>query len=698
MEAIRPSRAPASGGRVAPRVAPSKTVAGPAPGLLRLQRTAGNRAVSELLNVQRDVDPPPPLPPELSLRQQLAEAKARLAKGDLDAPAFEQYRASTAGTVADVVTLLWQNELYLVDVDPAGAGLDKKDAKALTEFKALLNARVQKALDAKLAELTKDVPKSTAKIADQVEAILKEAPMWGEGSVADRLFVEWVGPGPIGRGSPSGASPLWAALRQVGGASVQSKRKDKLSKASVAALDATELSAVKGLLDPSTTWVVTPEETADLTDRAAAALGRPVAHADPAWQQLRNRMPTLILAAETDIINATVPQSKKNPLVPVSWANFRNRYVATLTKPMWRFYRDNIVDAEILGEKVTASTDSSGLHRDVAAVIPLVELSAMRLGNFATKADLVAANQRPGSEFRFEAMSHPDWMGHARHLSFHGTGRAMDFRAGKNPDLGGPTHELVSILGGGELSELSAGSTAQRQDLQTVATHNADVVRLRAELVTKRAASTDDQEKAQLQSDIDRIDAHLRDEVQTDATTMRVRGRATDTHATVKSIETNFLTAWTEITLTRDLLGDDLATLVSEKVDAAATTAQNAFDTAKAAQEALDKARKEKKPENPALRAKAADLGVLAARLGRIKEVQTLLANPKAKVDDTNQKKMLDKAEALSQSGLTDMSSWMIEAFAERGWQWGMWSGFADAMHFDYMGPVADVRADAQYL
>ncbi|HEX6673638.1 MAG TPA: hypothetical protein VF486_01220 [Actinomycetes bacterium] len=42
------------------------------------------------------------------------------------------------------------------------------------------------------------------------------------------------------------------------------------------------------------------------------------------------------------------------------------------------------------------------------------------------------------------------------------------------------------------------------------------------------------------------------------------------------------------------------------------------------------------------------------------------------------------------------MPPWMVQAFAERGWQWGMWSGFADAMHFD--GPVADVRSDAQYL
>ena len=56
---------------------------------------------------------------------------------------------------------------------------------------------------------------------------------------------------------------------------------------------------------------------------------------------------------------------------------------------------------------------------------------------------------------------------------------------------------------------------------------------------------------------------------------------------------------------------------------------------------------------------------------------------------------MLKKVEEL-ESGITDMPSWMVEAFAER-LAVGMWSGFADAMHFDYMGPVADVRSEAQY-
>jgi hypothetical protein len=650
--------------------------ASPAAQLLWLQASAGNQAVTGLLGVQRDPDPTP----EPTVAERIAEARGLVTKGEIDAPAFEHYRTASAGTVAEVVGLLWLDELALVEVDPAGAGIVKKaDKKLVTDFKALLQARVGKALSAKFRELAKQVGTSGSKIGDQVEAILKASPSWAEGTVADRLFVEWVGPVPVGDRSPAGAQDFWGVLRRAGASSVDSKRAARLSKAAVKGLDAAEVNAVKTLLDPSPTWVVTPEDTADLTDKVATALGRPPARTGAPWKELRDRMSTLILVAESDIINATIPQSKRKPLVPESWATFRNRYVATLTKPMWTFHRDNIVDAEILGEKVKASTDSSGVHKDVAAVLPLLEQSAMRLGGFATKADLIKAKQRPGSEFRFEAMSHPEWMGRARHLSFHGTGRAMDFRSETNPAFGGPTHQLVSILGEGELSELSAGSTPQRQDLQKVATHNADVVRLRGELKARLAAATDDQEKARLQGDIERIDAHLRDSVQTDRTTVRVRDRATETHQQVKAIEAKFLATWATISLMREFpLGEDLAaSIIGDKVDAAADAAKQALDNA--------------------VKAKSPDVGTLQARLRRIEEVRTLLNNPRASIGDTNRRKMLANVEKLSASGITDMPSWMVEAFAERGWQWGMWSGFADAMHFDYMGPVADVRSEAQY-
>jgi hypothetical protein len=98
-----------------------------------------------------------------------------------------------------------------------------------------------------------------------------------------------------------------------------------------------------------------------------------------------------------------------------------------------------------------------------------------------------------------------------------------------------------------------------------------------------------------------------------------------------------------------------------------------------------------------AQKAESPDVKQIEDRIKRIDEVRTLLKNPAASIRETNQKAMLKKVDELSKSGLTDMPSWMVQAFAERGWQWGMWEDFADAMHFDYMGPVADVRSDARY-
>jgi hypothetical protein len=693
MNLSRRAREPAVAGRDGRAPVRPATPAVPGARLLGLQASAGNLAVTGLLGVHRQPDPAPdPAPePEIPIAERVADAKELVTKGDIDAPAFAKYRASTTGTVADVVQRLWRDDLYLVDVDLNGVGIAKKaDRKLVQDLKALVQARVAKTLTAKLVDLRKQIATSGPKISDQIDSILKEAPMWAEGPVAntvfaDRLYDLWVGPVPIGNNPPAGARDLWSALQNAAVTSVRGKRKERMAPAAVKALDATEVGAVKTLLDPSTTWVVTPADTDDLTDKVAAALSRPTNHADTAWKELRGRMSTLIHAAETEVVNATIPQSS-NKLKPESWATFRDRYVATTTKPIWTYHRDNIVDAEILGVKYSKSVAGQGMHKDVVAALPLLEQSAMRLGGFKTKADLLKANQRPGSEFRFEAMSHPPWMSRARHLSFHGTGRAMDFRAYTNPDFGGATHQLVSILGGGELSELSAGSTTQRAELQKVATHNADVTRMRNDLQAQLATETDAQKRTQLESDIKRLDDHLRDSVLDDPPTTtpaneltkRVRGRARETHAKVKEIEARFQSTWAAINLMRAMPFVDesmIVAMIGQQVDDAANEAKRALEAAK--------------------QAKSPDVATLQRRVARIEEVQKLLNDPKQAAGRTE---MLAKTESLSRSGITDMPSWMIEAFAERGWQWGMWGGFADAMHFDYMGPVADVRPEAQYL
>ena len=126
-----------------------------------------------------------------------------------------------------------------------GAGIAKRaDKKLVTDFKAVLQARVGKALSAKFRDLIKQVGTSGAKIGDQVEAILKDSPSWAEGTVADRLFAEWVGPAPVGGHSPTGAQDLWAALRRAGGSSVASKRPVACPRPRSRAWTATELNAV----------------------------------------------------------------------------------------------------------------------------------------------------------------------------------------------------------------------------------------------------------------------------------------------------------------------------------------------------------------------------------------------------------------------------------------------------------------------
>lgn len=687
----RRAREPAAPNRDGRPSARTATTATPAARLLGLQASAGNWAVAGLLGVHRQPDPAPdPAPAEIPIPERVADAKALVTKGDIDAPAFEKYRVSTTGTVADVVQKLWWDDLYLVDVDPNGVGIAKKaDQKLVKDLKTLVQARVAKALSTKLADLRKQLATSGPTISDQIDEILKEAPMWAEGPVAntvfaDRLYRLWVGPVPIGNNPPAGARELWSSLQSAAVSSVRRKREERMAPAAVKALDATEVGAVRTLLDQSTTWVVTPADTDGLTDKVAAALNRPTSHADTAWKELRGKMSALIFAAETEAINATIPQSS-NKLKPESWAEYRDRYVATTTKPIWTYYRDNIVDAEILGVKYSKSVAGQGMHKDVAAALPLLEQSAMRLGGFATKGDLLKANQRPGTEWRFEAMSHPPWMSQARHLSFHGTGRAMDFRSLTNPDFRGATHQLVSILGGGELSELSAGSTTQRVELQQVATHNADVIRMRDDLRARLATETDVQKRTQLESDIKRLDDHLRDSVDDTLTntpanelTKRVRDRATKTHAKVKEIEARFQSTWAAINLMRDMPFVDegmIVAMIGQQVDEAADDAKRALEAAK--------------------QAKSPDVATLQRRVARIEEVRTLLNDPKQAAGRTA---MLAKVESLSRSGITDMPAWMVQAFAERGWQWGMWGGFADAMHFDYMGPVADVRPEAQYL
>lgn len=639
--------------------------------ILSLQRDAGNQAVADTIE---------------AVSARLKDAKTSLDRGEMDDAAWDVYREN-GSSIHAIAERLWLDQLGLADIDPADASLSRADHAAIKSLQAALSGRVQKALATKFSALTHALPKSADKIKDQVDAVMAASPMWSEGTIADKLWEQWVGPFSIGSPAPSGATDFWTALRNAAAPAVKSKRDTDLSKDAVKDLDATEITAVEAVLDPSSQWVVTPEDTDRLTDQVAGTLGRAVGHQDPAWIELRGRMSRLILVAETNIINRTIPDARKVNVWPARWAEFRNRYVATITKPMWTYYRDNIISAVVLGTPVKATEESSGVHRDVAAVLPQVEQSMMRLGGFASVDDLRHAQAKreapadikhgknpitlPGSEFRFEAVAQYEWMSRSRHLSFHGTGRAIDFRAATNPAIQGELHELISVLGGAELSEMPAASFQQRGELADWAARLQKLIKMRADLQETLTTTTDPDQKAELTAKIERISKVLADGPQTNADARRVVDRVTESYHKIESIEEQFRDTWASFKALHNLMqmvgqeGPSLAQMLQGKVNAAAEAAQAELEQAKLH--------------------KAPNIGTLEQRIGRIRALQAKLANPSAAAA------LVKGAESAAHSGLTDLPLWFVQAFTEQGWQWGEWQGFSDAMHFDYMGPVSDV-------
>jgi hypothetical protein len=668
--------------------------------------------------VQRQVSgDQPAADPAEPLTERLARATRALKAPDFEDAIWERYHTSSAGATEEVVDGLWRGELSLGDVDPSGAGLPRNDSMALRKFEKALADRVTRVLVSKLAKLAEQVPASTDKIAGELEGTFT-SPDLNDNDAANRLFAAWVRPGKIS-GGPLAAEEkkVWNALKAASGSPAVGKRL-------IGQPDAAKVSQVKAVLDPASTWVVSLEDTDALADKVAGATGQPIAHADPDWRKLRSAMPGLIIAAEAELINETIPESKVRP---ETWVLLRHKYVATITKPLWTFFRDDIESATIFGAKADKSKGNQGVHKDVKAAIPRVEESAMRLGRFKTKGDVNAlVGKLIGSEFRFTVMTNPDWIASHPHASFHDTGRAIDFR--NNPDFRGPAHDLISMLGdqtmiellgllftvfdpatGIKLSELSQGSVQQRADLQKVAARKADIDQ-RARLQDQLKATASDADKAALQGEIDRLNARLAGEASADALAKTVRERAVQSYRDVKDVEARLAATWARIPdsfkdpKNASSLVGSMAKQLTAKIGSAMADvdkARAAYTDAKAAQEKVTAAGRAKTQADPALTDKARHLKDAEAqrvaaeqRLKNLQDAQKRLDS--LKKQPGSMASVVGSVGKFARSGLTTMPSWLVEAFAEQGWQWGFWPEFADPMHFDYMGPVADVRPEAQ--
>ena len=415
-----------------------------------LQGTAGNRAVTQLLgrrlrSVQRQTPPPAPEagvdPPGPRLKSAAATVKA----GTLDDRIWQLWKPT--GTKRDaILEQLWVDDLALPDIDPKT--VDTKLRKTAKQVEADLGTRITTVLAKQLAAMDKELttPDANARVGTLVEEVAGQGKGWSGQGLVDVAVAEM--------GRPR--RDRWSRRRETGRLepvrAPQGRRRSEadrhqgrpgfrmttFSDTANAALDKKEVAAVKDAAGARIGYVVGNDALADLTDDVMGRLGTPKPRTSPEWTALNGRMRRLLIVAETDLAN-TIPHDKKVDLWPERWAEMRDRYVNTTTKTIWRYWKEDVVDFTFLGIPFKTSTANMGLHRDVAEVIKRVETSAIRLSGLkdakAVREDTGTKsskqNSLPGSEFRFEAVAQHPWMLGSAHLSYHGTGRALDFRAAR---------------------------------------------------------------------------------------------------------------------------------------------------------------------------------------------------------------------------------------------------------------------------
>lgn len=738
-----------------------------------LQKVAGNEAVAELLGTESQTSgissvwlqrqTPTPQPPVLSTDERLAAAAATVKEGRLDDAIWKIFRERN-GSADQIRDSVWAEDLALADVQLAtpakGTGAVKKVDPA-TKLKATVKAKVEQVVRARLQALIKQAKSKdeATRLADQISRIAGAGLGWDTAEVANVLWREWVGPARIANGAAGGglAKALYDSLVAAAAKHVPKVRQDAFGSAVVSALDAGEIAAVETVLRPRAQWVRDEAGYAGLTDEVHRARGGSGRRDDPKWQELKGRMPRLVVVAEANIVNAM--RIANRAVTPDVWAQFRGRFIATISKTIWRYHDEDIVDASVFGTAVVKSKIGQGLHRDVAQAVRLVEQSALRLSGFSSIAELRSAAgskgqdkgamknpiTMPGTEFRFEPMSHPDWMQAHAVLSPHGTGRAIDFRGATNPSVGGAAYEVLRLLSGPVAEEQALDKSnfdwvSARKQAEALA----PLMHQRAGLEGRLATETNLDVRNQLQTDIARVTDELGQQPQKSPVAETMRKNAEQALDRMAKIETAFQAAWQPFAAKSDnkellaalLANADAAKADAEKQLAALVAAEAKAQAAKAnaaagvpgsgagsaaspgpapaggaaspsssapvsapssspaPSSATGSAKAPRKGSKPAAPPKkSAEVTALETSIARIDKLRPFLVASGKKGDPSGaQNEMLKTLRGAGEHGLTDMPLWLVQAFLEQGWTWGgSWGGFLDAMHFDYLGPVADV-------
>ena len=425
--------------------------------LADLQRSAGNRAVSSLLLAdprlhRRVIQRFPTASPDVvdpvgdaAIGANLGIAERDLAAAGFLAGQLSQARAA-AGTVrtadpaltpAVLIEKVWRLPAASTDVPKdlrtRYAAVRQKTTQQLTQLYAPLVAGA--AVTSYLA-----TPSVRAALQTIVDGLHASSPSFEVFATAEDLWEHWLRLAPaesLGNGGGSDQrKPLRAALDSMaeswadtfsGFTHGQHQRPAAITPQADPAAD--EIAAVAGAIRARPTWVG-ESDMAGIATTVADTLKRPVA-------DVRAALPRWLIHAERDLIGS-VGLTKPSPAV---WAYARSMYASTLDLPVWRYYDERIVNFDLFGNKMWGK--QGGVNRDVLPTLRLVEQEATRMAGVQTVAALKFAAAEWGG-FRFEPQKAD--LANKRHVSYHATGLAIDFRVQTNNVITGPATELLDAI------------------------------------------------------------------------------------------------------------------------------------------------------------------------------------------------------------------------------------------------------------
>ena len=451
-----------------------------------------------------------------------------------------------------------------------------------------------------------------------------------------------------------------------------------------------ETTAVANAVRPRATWVG-PSDMAAVASEVAAALGRPGA-------DVRAALPRWLIHAERQLIR----EAHLATPTPAVWAYARSVYASTLDVPIWRYYTEDIVSFELFGRRI--GDKSMGVHKDVVPGLRLVEQEAMRIAGVGTVA---ALNFAPGQwgGFRFEPQKAD--LTDKRHVSFHATGLAIDFRVITNNVIQGQATDLLDAIA------TQGGSTATTASIAHGTPNTVDQVHW-ADTIQGHLANRD-----ALRARIAALPPHQPAPPPTDSATTAT---ATTDSATTGGAATADAATQAPASQApdpeRDRLQSQLATeeqwLAGVGQQAQATTLGASGEAIRTHLEEVEagfqRSFRQHFGDRPPIPEQATPTERSAIQASRR---QTLVAGwPPMQADilaslSEAARPAFDRAfpartppigllltlDPFLDHGLTDQPPWMVQAFTSLGWRWGGgWHDPLDAMHFDFMATLPGVR------